>query len=86
MRVRVVLCPGGSLGCGQEAGVLSSGWTLTPEFIQINEMKAAGSPDLVTAIHSLVVNNLCNKGLWLQESGGGCGPALPWRLPQELKT
>lgn len=62
------------------------GQTLTLGFIQINEMKSAGSPDLITAIHSLVVNNLCNKGLRLLQCGGGCGSAFPWRRLQELET
>jgi hypothetical protein len=65
---------------------LSSGQILTSGFIQINEMKSAGSPDLITVIHSLVVNNLCNKGLQPLQRGGGCGSAIPRRQLQELET
>lgn len=43
-------------------------------------MKSAGRPDLISrVIHSLVVNNLCNKGLRPRSEEGGCGSSLPWR-------
>lgn len=57
--------PGAWAPSQHAAGFLNSGWTLTSEFIQINEMKSAGSPDLIRVVYSLVVNNLCNKGLRL---------------------
>lgn len=70
----------GALGT-QPAG----GETWAAEFIQIREMKSAGSPDLIRVVHSLVVNNLCTKGLRLPAWGGGCGPAFPRRQGRQSR-
>lgn len=76
--MRAAQCPAGGLGTQPACGWLSElRLDLTSEFIQINEMKRAGSPDLITGPFILWSLIICAvKGCGRRGGGGGL-PVAP---------